>query len=302
METKYNQTPMGQQEYDAFREQMSQWMVDNADIYDEFEEMMNSQSDEGVQQIMAQAMMLIPEYGRLMSKKINRGSADDIADVEALLIENDLTTKIVTQFGKATTVAAMMCWLFFGRSFETMVENLEQIVKGPVQNQSDRLFATQTIKLVIEQSIVLGIRTSDDWSKYSHLRDVVDGNNALEWALSNLDESTEEQEPLNRPSEASTLESMILLDDEKKKILINKIGEYINTGVKGKRVAFMILALRQLGYLPTLTSDRQLFVALKSNFRTYIGSDKGIYAYLDSSVSKQFQADIDNLTAYFKVD
>lgn len=37
--------PMGQQEYNAFREQMSQWIVDNADVYDEFEEMMNSQSD-----------------------------------------------------------------------------------------------------------------------------------------------------------------------------------------------------------------------------------------------------------------
>ena len=40
---------MGQQEYDAFREQMRQWMLDNSDIYDEFEEMMNSQSDMGVQ-------------------------------------------------------------------------------------------------------------------------------------------------------------------------------------------------------------------------------------------------------------
>jgi hypothetical protein len=40
---------MEQQEYDAFREQMRQWMLDNSDIYDEFEEMMNSQSDMGVQ-------------------------------------------------------------------------------------------------------------------------------------------------------------------------------------------------------------------------------------------------------------
>ncbi|MEG1951879.1 MAG: DUF6043 family protein [Bacteroidales bacterium] len=59
---------MGQQEYDTFREQMKQWMLDNSDIYDEFEEVMNSQSDMGVQQIMAQAMTLVPEYGNLIFK------------------------------------------------------------------------------------------------------------------------------------------------------------------------------------------------------------------------------------------
>jgi len=87
---------------------------------------------------------------------------------------------------------------------------------------------------------------------------------------------------------------MILLDGEKKNILLDKIGEYIHAGVKGKRIAFMILALRQLGYLPEITSDRQLFVAIKTHFNTYIGSDKSIYSYLDNEISKQFKADIDN--------
>ena len=281
---------------------MKQWMLDNSDIYDEFEEMMNSQSDVGVQQIMAQAMMLVPEYGRLISKKINSGSADDAADIEAAFTDSNLAEELVSQFGKASTVPAMICWLFFGRSFETMVENLERIVKDPTQNQSDKLFATQTIKLVIEQSIVSGIRTAEDWGKYSNLRNITDSNNALEWALNNIEEPDEEATPLHRPEQVSALESMILLDGEKKKMLLDKIGEYINTGVKGKRVAFMILALRGLGYLPDITSDRQLFVALKNHFNTYIGSDKSIYAYLDSGVSKQFKPDIDNLTAYFKVD
>ncbi len=78
---------MEQQEYDAFREQMRQWMLDNSDIYDEFEEMMNSQSDMGVQQIMTQAMTLVPEYVKLISKKINSGNADDTAEVEEVFAE-----------------------------------------------------------------------------------------------------------------------------------------------------------------------------------------------------------------------
>ncbi|MDO5570179.1 MAG: DUF6043 family protein [Bacteroidales bacterium] len=291
---------MGQAEYNAFKEQMKQWMLENADIYDEFEEMMNSQSDVGVQQIMAQAMALVPEYGKAISKKINSGNADNLADIETIFAENNLASELVGHFGKASTVPAMICWLFFGRSFETMVENLERIVKDPTQNQSDKLFAIQTINLVIEQSISSGIREPEDWSKYSHLRNIVDNNNALEWALSNLAEPN--TVPLQRPEQTSSLENMILLGGEKKKMLLDKIGEYLNSGVKGKRVAFMILALRGLGYLPEITSDRQLFVALKNHFNTYIGSDKSIYAYLDNGISNQFKADIDNLTAYFKVD
>lgn len=292
---------MGQQEYYAFREQMKQWMFDNSDIYDEFEEMMNSQSDMGVQQIMAQAMTLIPEYGKLISKKINSGNADDVADVESAFEKANLAEELVSQFGKASTVPAMICWLFFGRSFETMVENLERIVKDPTQNQSDKLFATQTIKLVIEQSIISGIRTVEDWSKYRNLRDITNNNNALEWALTNLAKSDEEATPLHRHEQVSALESMILLDGEKRDRLLEKIEQYINTGVKGKRVAFMILALRGLGYLPEITSDRQLFTALKNHFNTYIGSDKSIYAYLENGISTQFKSEIDNLTAYFKV-
>jgi hypothetical protein len=279
---------------------MKQWMLENADIYDEFEEMMNSQSDMGVQQIMAQAMALVLEYGKVISKKINSGDADNLADIETMFAENNLASELVAQFGKASTVSAMICWLFFGRSFETMVENLERIVKDPAQNQSDKLFAAQTINIVIEQSVASGIREPEDWSKYSHLRNIVDNNNALEWGLSNLAEP--EPIPLQRPEQVSSLDSMILLGGEKKKMLLNKIGEYINTGVKGKRVAFMILALRGLDYLPEITSDRQLFVALKNHFNTYIGSDKSIYAYLENGISKQFEADIDNLTVYFKVD
>ncbi|MEG1498459.1 MAG: DUF6043 family protein [Bacteroidales bacterium] len=120
--------------------------------------------------------------------------------------------------------------------------------------------------------------------------------------VENLERIVKETTPFHRPEQVSALENMILLDSEKKKILLEKIEQYLNTGVKGKRIAFMILALRGLGYLPEITSDRQLFTALKTHFNTYIGSDKSIYAYLDNGVSKQFKPDIDNLTAYFKVD
>jgi hypothetical protein len=48
---------MGQQEYNAFKERMKQWMVENADTYDEFEETMNAQSDAGYQKVKHKCLM-----------------------------------------------------------------------------------------------------------------------------------------------------------------------------------------------------------------------------------------------------
>lgn len=297
---------MGQQEYDNFKEEMKQWMLENSDIYDQFEDTMNSQSEMGYQLIMAQAINLVPQYSKLLAKKKNSRNIEDIADVECLFNENNLGETIVSSFNtkvKKSIVPAMICWLFFGKSFETMVENLEILAKDTTLSTADRITVTQTIKLMVEKSISLGIRTAEDWSKYKTLREVVDNSNTLEWALNSLKENQQkEATPLHRPEEVSVFENMLLLDSEKKTELLSKIGAYLNTGVKGKRVAFMILALRQLGYLPEVSSERQLFTALKSYYNIHIGSDKGIYSYLESGTYKQFKEEIDNLIVHFNVD
>ncbi len=236
---------------------------------------------------------------------MNKSFLDDTADIEKLFADVNIGATLIAQFddeNKETVMPSIICWLFFGRSFENMVERGEEIINNPNINRFQSFLIARTTKILIKRSISLGLRTRQDWDEYYELKKIIDSNQIGEWALNNLEDSGEETTPLNRPEGAFALEGMILLDSEKKNILIGKIGEYLNTGVKGKRVAFMILALRSLGYLPTLNSDKKLFEALKKHFNTYIGSDKSIYAYLDNGVSKQFKPDIDNLTAYFKVD
>jgi hypothetical protein len=293
---------MGQQEYDAFRERMKQWMLDNADAYDEFEEMMNSQSDVGYQRIMGQAIALVPKYGKAISKKINSSYVGDTLDIEELFSDENLGIKLVGQFEKNSIATAMICWLFFGRSFENMVECGEEIISSTGTNRFQKILIASTTKLFISKSINLGLRTRQDWEEYNNFRKVIDSNQVMDWALESPEKEQPQTTPLQKVNKVLSLKNMILLNDEKKNMLLDKIEEYINTGVKGKRIAFMILTLRQLGYLPETTSDRQLFTAIKTRFNSYIGSDKSIYAYLDNGVSKQFKSDIDNLTTYFNVN
>ena len=183
-----------------------------------------------------------------------------------------------------------------------MVERGEELSKHSKLVGIEKFFLARMIKMVVKKSIELQLRTREDWDEYYELKKIIEEGHVVAWALQADDDNSRPPQPLDKAEHPSTLESMILLDEEKKQALLDKIKQYIHSGVKGKRIALMILALRRLGYLPDITSSRQLFVALKSHYGTCIGSDKSIYAYLDDRVAAQFDADINDLAVYFKVD
>ncbi len=297
---------MSRADYEAFKERMRKWMSDHSDAYDAFEEMMNYESDEGYRLVMTTAMKLLPKFAKAAAKQMSTRGAIDVDAVIAQCSGSNLAQTIIAKFDKNTsdanaTLPAMICWLYFGRSFENMVERGEELSKHPLLNEIEKFFIARMMKMVVKKSIELGLRTREDWDEYYELKKIIEEGRVVDWALQD-DENNRPPQPLDKAEQPSTLESLILLDEEKKPVLLDKIKQYIHSGVKGKRIALMILALRRLGYLPDITSSRQLFVALKSHYGTYIGSDKSIYAYLDDRVAAQFDADINDLAAYFKVD
>ena len=53
---------MGQQEYEAFKAKLREWMNTHPDEYAAFEEAMNARDYAGCQSVIFQAMSLIPRY------------------------------------------------------------------------------------------------------------------------------------------------------------------------------------------------------------------------------------------------
>ena len=256
---------------------------------------------------MTTAMKLLPKFAKAAAKQMNTHGEIDVDTVIEQCSGSNLAQTIIAKFDKNTsdtnaTLPAMICWLYFGRSFENMVERGEELSKHPKLIGFEKFFLARMMKMVVKKSIELGLRTREDWDDYYELKKIIEEGRVVAWALRADDDNSRPPQSLDKAERLSTLESMILLDDERKQALLDKIKQYIHSGVKGKRIALMILALRRLGYLPDITSSRQLFVALKSHYGTYIGSDKSIYAYLDDRVAAQFEADINDLAVYFKVD
>ena len=297
---------MAQQKHDILKEHLKKWMLANTDTYDAFEKLMNEQSDEGYQQIMFAITTVFPKYQKLIEKKIQSKDSDDISNIEDFLSEEQIGNKFLEQLNlreEEVNLPAMLSWLYFGRSFENMDERGEELLNNTHSNRFYKSLISRTIKMVIKQSKKLGLRTEQDWIDYRNLQTAIKDDAVLDWALSeeNTISKNTKSKVLKKKSNDIPLDEMILLSDEEKNKLLTKINEYLQTGAIGKRIAFMIIALRQLGYLPATTTNRQLFIAIKEKFTTYIGSDKSIYQYLDDATAKQFQPEIDTLKNYFRI-
>ncbi len=182
---------MGQQEYEAFKAKLREWMNTHPDEYAAFEEAMNARDYAGCQSVIFQAMSLIPRYrrlmsdkaneglfehvdeieqaarqhGRLMSDKANEGLFEHVDEIEQAARQHDLAGKIIReceQPGKDSTLPAMLCWLYFGKSFERMVERSEELRRSPDLGFLQKMTMSATIKLLISRSIKLELRTKQD--------------------------------------------------------------------------------------------------------------------------------------------
>jgi hypothetical protein len=293
---------MAQQDFDNFKQRLKDWKEAHPDEYDLFEEEMNSKNAIGYQKIMNFAIALVPAYKKLIKQKANQGTFEDISEIENLFIENNLAQKLLNEFEKPkrnSIIPAMLYWLYLGQSFERMVEKGEEFRKSADIGYVKKFFIKSTNRLLRNKSISLGLRTKSDWEEHYRLMKEVYSNEVL-----GLDMDTKINTQLVKPknNKELSLEDMIMVDEENKQMLLTKIEDYIRQGTKGKKIAWMILALRQLGYLPNTTSDRYLFNAIREKFGLDIGSDKGIYAYLDPAAQKYDRPEIEALTNYFRLD
>ena len=288
--------------FDTFKLRLQEWKETHSEEYDMFEEEMNSQDAIGYQKIMSLAVTLVPAYQKLIKQKANQGTFDDVSDIEDLFTENKLAQTLINEFensDKNFIVPAMLYWLYFGQSFERIVERGEEMRKKSDISYLNKFLIKSTIDILRKKSISLGLRTKADWEEHHRLMKEVDNSDILDLRI---DGKTKTSLAKPKDNKELTLEDMIMLDDEKKEILLIKIGDYISQGIRGQKIAWMILALRQLGYLPITTSDRHLFQAIRDKFGLEIGSDKRIYNYLGETTLKYDQADIDALKNYFTLN
>ncbi len=275
---------MGQQEFDNFKQRLKDWMNSHQEDYDRFEEDMNQRNPAGYQNIMSKAMMLVPEYQKILKKKMDTGVLEDITDIETLFAEKNLVKTLIDEFenpDENSIVPSALCWLYFGKSFERMVEQGEKMKNNTEVSFFKKQLYAFTIKMIISQSVRLGLRTKEDWNKYNKLKKAIDNNQIIDWALDQEEPDkiiADEKKKPGRKSNGKTFPGMLSESPmEQPNDLINRIGEFLITKNSKQDLALLKIALEELFYiLPCDVKPFRDALALQYGENVHIIVERGI--------------------------
>ena len=77
----------------------------------------------------------------------------------------------------------LLSWLFYGKSFESMMAMLEKQMSNPHIERIDRMKCSLAYKSIIAVSIKGGYRTKEDWERYFAMERANKDDTTCEWAL-----------------------------------------------------------------------------------------------------------------------
>ena len=160
---------MGQQEYDNFKRLIKEWLDSHPNEYADFVEEMNDKKFKGFFNIFNTAVRLVPKYKEAARKRIGDDRNPDFEELENVLLQSDLAEKIVNEFhtpNKRSIVPAMLAWLYYGRSYECMVEQGEELTKRKDIPTLYKWLVSGMVKFIIRKSIANGMRTKEDWQVF----------------------------------------------------------------------------------------------------------------------------------------
>jgi hypothetical protein len=208
-----------------------------------------------------------------MSDKANEGLFEHVDEIEQAARQHDLAGKIIReceQPGKDSTLPAMLCWLYFGKSFERMVERCEELRRSPDLGFLQKMTMSATIKLLISRSIKLELRTKQDWDAHREAIRLAESDRVLEWATGTLlvEDAGEKRKP-GRPSAARSLVEMFSPIVTHPAELRRKIGEYLTRKHTQTDIARLKIALDELRYLVVPINIKPFRNALQAEY----GSD-----------------------------
>lgn len=237
------------------RDALRRWYDTHQEEYCNFTDLMHDRRGIGFDQVFKTAIMLVPKYEKALLLYLKNDRSDGIEDLEKLLSDSGLSNQLSLHFQAQMPdciVPAMLSWLFFGRSFECMVEFGEEMIQDGKLNFLLRRLATINIKTIINRSLSIGARKEEDWVKFvADMEDmgitpvvtagVVAKFNSLPIVTKTAMKSTAEKKTiLGKEKKRRTLEELLPNCDD---YLLSSIDEHVNIKQSGRDLALLYLVL-----------------------------------------------------------
>lgn len=255
---------MGQQDFDNFKQIIKKWKDEHPKEYTDFVKQINNGS--AYQKICDFAKDNVPQFEEATEQRIYDDTQTDFSNLENLLIDANIAEQLVRAIQNPkqdSIVFPMLAWLYFGQSFENMVERGETQIKDAQTDTTSKWVLSSLIKHIINKSII-NMRTIADWHIFKNRQKAIANNSITEWAIEErgikhepkTNESPTSLEPLSqktpkksgRKPRNETL-SELLLPHCNKELLIDKIGTRLKFQSSSIDIARLKIALVECGFI-----------------------------------------------------
>lgn len=249
---------MGQQEYDNFKRLVREWLDSHPKEYASFVEEMNDKEFKGFFKVFKVATALAPKYREAARKRTLNDRVTDFEELENILQGSDLAGKLVSEFhnpNRKSIIPAMLAWLYYGRSYECMVEQGEELAKRKDISGLYKWLVSCMVKFIVRKSISSGMRTKEDWVAFRKQQKAIEENSLVEWSMEDEDieetESTEElakEQPKSagRKADTRTLPELLI---ENRDVILERIGARLKTHTTETDIARLYIALVEYRFM-----------------------------------------------------
>lgn len=299
---------------ERFKTALLKWKEAHESEYDTFARAMRSGDASCYMRFYRSIILMMPKFRRKWKRDWDSDSLDNFDDITVLIKESDLPGEIVDlclsnndgtlpDSGQSDSIMDMfrklfgmkpkpkvrlslplvMCWLYFGKSFESMVEMLNGQLRSKEADAMDREKCSMAVKAVIKASLSGGYRTQQDWDRYFERQQAIYSGNAGRWAM---DEIRKENALENAVAQQEIVVSGTVTDEPKstgrKKSETRPLSDYLNCGNTGAVIevirrfiidnntgnglALPYFALTQLGLFSRMVDNKEYSTGLLKQF------------------------------------
>ena len=236
---------MAQQDFERFKQEIKEWLDSHPEEYDRFVAEVNDKSVIGLYKVFNVGMRLAPKLMRRYRTECHGDLADE-RNIQDYAADTDTAKLLVDEFhdiDKASIVPAMLAWLYYGKCYETMVNQLEAEANNPRNNFIEQKIAAIMIRVVIKSSIRNKMRTKEDWESFKREKKAIEEGNVMESCIEELEAVDEPIVEVSTKEEQTLHLRDYLLGD--KETLLERIKLRVSTQHTGTDLARLYFALQE---------------------------------------------------------
>ena len=220
--------------------------------------------------LMGQAAFIAsPEFQKRLEDMVDTDRVN-VGELVEILHQSGFTEKILTNpngdedWEKYRLPFA--AWLKHGRSFEMVIENIEDAI-ALSDNRQAKWQLSKFLKDVMKRLVGTKQRSGKELGEYLDYRKYLEGGNIAEWALNGIDDMEKDTassvKPTMKEDFVEDLTSLVASDD---KDMIKRIGDWLKYNVSGIYVARLYVALIETDEIKANLTVTRFMDSLKTSF------------------------------------